>query len=109
MQKVLPTNKTDFVTMLHDIEYLQNAGNNALSSDLRAIKNSDYSIPGLATKAGLGIRSALGLEFNKPIPGYNAKQTNAIGDLLMTKVVTEQPYRQLFKQYGINPYEYTKG
>lgn len=79
----LPANKTDFVTMLHDIDYMSTA--TPLSSDIRAIRNSDYSLPGLATKMGLITRSAL-----DALPGVNLKfnQPSNVSRNLMMYVLT---------------------
>lgn len=97
----LPANKTDFVTMLHDIEYMGKS--TPLSSDIRAIRNSDYTLQGLATKMGLITRSVIdalpfvNLKFNKP---------GNVGRSLMMYVLTSPVYRPLFDKYQINPNQY---
>lgn len=97
----IPSNKTDFVTMLHDIDYMGTS--TPLSSDIRAIRNSDYSVQGLATKMGLGLRSMLdalpfvNLKFNKP---------SSVGKSLMMYVLTSPLYRPLFDKYQIEPTQY---
>lgn len=105
-QGVLPSNKTDFVTMLHDIDYLRNAGQNADEADDIAIANSDNSLPGMATKIGLNGRKALGLTFNNNIEGLTYRQTRQLGERLLTHVKTHDPYKKLFDKYSINPNDY---
>jgi hypothetical protein len=51
LNNILPKNKTDYYTMLHDIEY---SGPSSLKSDLNTILRSDFDIPGVLTKLGLG-------------------------------------------------------
>lgn len=105
---VMPRNKTDFVTMLHDIDYLRNAGlrKGADLADELAIRNADYSSPGIATKVGLTVRKALGLNFNKAMSGYTDEQTRKLGALLMNHVFVTPPYKGLFDIYGIKKSDY---
>jgi len=108
MMGVLPKNKTDFVTMLHDIDYLRNAGlkHGADLADDLAINNADYSMAGLATKIGLGVRKGLGLKFNQAMNGYTEEQTRKLGVLLMNYVMVTNPYQRLFQIYGIKRSDY---
>lgn len=108
LSKVMPRNKTDFVTMLHDIDYLRNAGlvKGASLADELAIHNSDYSLPGIATKIGLTIRNTFGFNFNKPIDGYTDEQTRKIGVMLMHYVMNTFPYASLFRFYGVRMSDY---
>lgn len=97
---VLPSNKTDFVTMLHDIEYLSKTPPNL--SDLRAITNSDNTFAGLITKLGLSARILLdsitnSIKFNTP--------TN-ISNVLFDYVGSSEKYKPLFDKYGINLLKY---
>lgn len=57
---VLPNNRTDAATLLHDVDYMI-ATNRFMAeeADNRAIKLSDYSPAGVATKLGLTIRKNL--------------------------------------------------
>ena len=65
MNYKLPVNKTDFVTMLHDIQYMQYAGiDNVDDIDDLAIAHADYDLPGIATKIGLTLRKLLKWKFN---------------------------------------------
>jgi len=104
----MPRNKTDFITMLHDIDYLRNAGlkQGANLADDLAIYNSDLSMPGLATKIGLIVRKGLGLNFNKAMDGYTEEQTRKLGVLLMNHVMTTNPYSGLFNIYGVKRSDY---
>lgn len=108
LNKVMPRNKTDFVTMLHDIDYLRNAGlvTGASLADYVAIYNADYSLPGIATKLGLTIRNAFGFNFNKNIDGYTDEQTRKIGVMLMHYVMNTYPYAGLFAIYGVRMSDY---
>lgn len=97
----MPANKTDFVTMLHDIEYLGKT--NPLLSDLRAIRNADWTLPGLATKLGLGTRIAL-----DALPGFNIKfnANKGLSYTLMFYLLEHPVYSKLFQEYNINPMQY---
>lgn len=101
---VLPVNKTDFVTMLHDIQYLQHANKDALIDDVKAIKNSDNSLAGIATKVGLLTRIYTGFAFNTT--DYDTAEAKQVGDALMTRVKYDEPYRDLWEKYGVNKFEY---
>lgn len=99
LKHVLPVNKTDFLTMLHDIQYLQYAGIDDVNfADDLAIKQVDYDLPGLATKLGLTIRKLLNLPFNTtkfPIP-----DTRIMGSLLMN--IAKKQYADLFQKYNVD-------
>lgn len=59
INNVKPNNKTDAATMMHDVDYMiAKDAKQAFLADVRAIANSDNSLAGLATKAGLVLRSA---------------------------------------------------
>jgi len=64
---VQPVNRNDFLSMLHDIQYLQTAGDDPSWADKLAIVQSDNSLSGLALKSGLLTRYSFGLNFNKPL------------------------------------------
>lgn len=99
---VLPNNKTDFITMLHDISYLQHAEDGSLVDDYKAIIHSDFSLPGLVTKAGM-IGKHLGLasliNYNQRLDGKTVDETKFIGDVLAAYVTTEEPYKSQFLMY----------
>lgn len=106
----MPANKTDFATMLHDIDYLRTAGHPELQRqvDDRAIHNSEWTkIEGLATVAGLSLRKILDLEYNKPMEGYTAEQTQQIGEAAIQYVMNDPHYYKLFDYYGVDPSQYT--
>lgn len=94
--------------MLHDIDYLRTAGQPDLQNikDYAAIKNSDNSLAGIATKAGLTMRSILGLTFNNAISGVSAERTRVIGNQLMDYIMYNEPYRSLFKKYSVSKNDY---
>ncbi len=97
----IPKNKTDFVTMLHDIEYM--GGTNPRQSDIRAVVNSDWSLPGIATKIGLSTRMVI-----DSLPGVNLKFNvdKGLSLPLMQYVMLEPTYARLFQQYNISPMQY---
>lgn len=96
--RVMPTNKTDFVALLHDIDYLTNAGSHigTAKADLKAIWNADAGAVGTIMRIGLLTRLIANLPFNKPTPN---KQ---LGPQLMQIVKTSPEYSGLFKKYSIN-------
>lgn len=95
------SNKTDFVTLLHDIEYM--GGVKPYRSDMRAIRNSDWSLPGIATKLGLGSRIIL-----DAIPGISVKfnEDKGLSMVLMDYLLNSAYYAPMFKKYEINPMNY---
>jgi len=100
----MPNNKTDFVTLLHDIDYLRSAGLPQYqdAADARALYYSDlYTPEGFATTFGLTTRRYFGAEFNKPIDNYSAKQTRQIGEQLWRFVANDRDYRPLFFRYNV--------
>lgn len=105
---MLPANKTDFATLLHDIKYLQTAGepSNQWHWDKQAIRDSSLDLPGIATTIGLTTRKVLGLTFNKPLKNYTSQQTQQLGNRALLYVKTHQPYKSLFRKYDIDPDSY---
>lgn len=99
---VLPKNKTDFVTMLHDIEY--SGKTNPTQSDFRAIKNSGWDISGIATKVGLIARNVL----DTVVPGSVFKFNSDVKgrELMMQFVLSDPNFYALFEKYDINPIDY---
>jgi len=60
LNNVPPVNKTDYNTMIHDIDYmLAQTKMDALVADAVAIKNTDFDLSGITTKLGLTARSLL--------------------------------------------------
>jgi len=102
-----PQNKTDFATLLHDIDYLRTAGrpDKQWEADKRAIRNSAFSIEGLATGIGLTTRGILGMEFNTPIKGYTSLETQVIG-LRTWNWLKRSQYANYFAMYDISPEDY---
>ncbi len=101
---VLPNNRTDAVTMIHDIDYLRYAGqyNRIIKSDLKAIINSDSTLPGIITKVGLGTKLLLGLNsFHKTPSGITDQQARSIGEQLFDKVSHDEDYIRIFNRFGV--------
>jgi len=105
---VKPNNKTDFVTLLHDIDYLRYAGFSEKQNELdqKAIRYTDYSLPGLATSLGLRTRRVFDLNFNTPIPGYTAQETRFIGQQVWDWLLQQPDYIQYFNKYNIDLNDY---
>lgn len=77
-----PKNRTDYVTMLHDLDYMEaQSPVDALFADYRAIVNSDYDLPGIATKIGLLTRSIVA---PNSFYGGDASQARLAKELLKT-------------------------
>ncbi len=101
--------------MLHDIDYLINAGDpiGTDKADDRALSNINlfdewYKIPfmgflgqpAVLTYAGLNIRKRFQLNFNPSDPNKH------MGLYLMKLVKNNAPYKELFLKYGIDPNQY---
>lgn len=58
VNKVLPVNKTDAITLMHDVDYMiAQTKEEALVADLKAVAQTPYDLPGILTKIGLTVRS----------------------------------------------------
>jgi hypothetical protein len=93
--------------MLHDIEYLLNAGSDPSISDIRAIKNSDWSLPGVITKTGMVGKLALnklGVYMNTS-GSYQPSYLQQVGKQAYHYVLTDPDYSRLFRLYNI-PFDY---
>jgi hypothetical protein len=98
---VLPTNRTDFITMLHDIDYLRsNPGYETDQADTRAISNLDNYGIGLIAKIGLYTRRSLDLPFNLNL------DNKYLGEQLMYKVMNDANYSSLWHIYGVDKKNY---
>ncbi len=98
---VMPRNKTDAVTLMHDIDYVLTGkpGNviseyKAIKADYNAWKNADYSLAGIATQLGLGLRSGYSLPFH----GSDNEQ---LGYKLKQFVKQSPSYMRKFEEYGL--------
>lgn len=71
---------------------------------MRAIRNSEWDFPGIATKFGLTMRTIL----DKTTPGSVFRFDNDLNGskLMMQFVLSDPEYSQLFVKYDINPMEY---
>lgn len=100
----LPTSKTDFVALLHDIQYLQSRSLSMDESDTLAIMNSDDSLQGLTMQIGLSLRKFFGLKMNKtdrPIA------SNLVGNRLMEYVTDPSSvYFKYFRKYNVDIHNY---
>lgn len=96
MDKVLPNNRTDAVTLMHDVDYML-ATNSAMAdkADADAIKNSDWSRAGLATKLGLTIRRNF---FKNSFYGGST----SVGYYLKYHIKDEPVYVQRFAELGLS-------
>lgn len=97
----LPVNKTDFVTMLHDVEYMTDV--KPYKSDVRAISNSDFSLAGLTTKLGLTTRTIIDA---LPFTNFKFNTPSKAGKDLMMYVLSSPTYRPLFSKYNISIPQY---
>jgi hypothetical protein len=105
---IMPNNRTDAVTLLHDIDYLRFSGlQRSDVLDDRAIAAADYSLPGMVTKAGLTLRKFSGLNFDTPVDGLTAQQTRTLGEKLFAYVKLNPKYNAMFRKYGLNPFTYS--
>jgi len=101
---VQPLNKADFLAMLHDIEYMQNKS--AIQSDIRAIKNANYDIPGIIMKAGLGSRILLS-SIAPNLARFDAIKNPQLANHLLYKLKNDSKYKPLWSYYSVDPNEYS--
>lgn len=104
---IQPANKTDFVTLLHDIDYLRTAGlpEKQRAADARALFYAPLDLPGVATNLGLLSRNFFGLTFNAPIKGLTAAETRQVGEQVWQWLLSSH-YRRYFELYNISPSVY---
>jgi hypothetical protein len=100
LDRKYPMNMTDAATLFHDIEYYMKAGQSALLPDLRAIKDSDWSLQGLGVKIGMIARILSGKEFNGPIKN-NYDLARRIGHLLYYYVGHDTGWKAYFQRNNI--------
>ncbi len=98
-RRVMPINRTDFVAMLHDIDYLMGSGDYdwTKQADARAIRNAGWINGGALMKIGLGVRKLLDLPFN------NYTLNNKVASSLLYIVKNDPVYKKLFDKYNISP------
>lgn len=96
MNRVEPANRTDAVTLKHDVDYML-ADNvyDAWSADYRAIAQADNDLPGLATKLGLIGRSLI-----MPFSFYGGNQQQ--GKFLKNLVKTEPYWQRTFSKHDVD-------
>jgi len=84
--------------MIHDVEYLRWAGapDRIALSDLAAIKNADWDLPGLATKLGLELRLITGIPFDS---GNTSDQK--LGEFLQLYIARDKFWQHVFRQYNL--------
>ncbi len=94
---VLPNNKTDAATLMHDVDYMIATSNNqSIKADYDAIKRADWkTLQGLLTTTGLVMRSQ-----NLPNMFYGGNEV--IGHVLKHYVKNEPIYQETFKQFGLD-------
>jgi hypothetical protein len=97
----MPRNKTDAVTLMHDVDYAltgkprtTKADLKALEADIKAIQNADNTLPGLVTQVGLTLRSMMNLPF------HGSDNTELASKMKQT--IKQDPYYQKrFKELGL--------
>jgi hypothetical protein len=95
IKEVPPSNLTDLITMMHDVDYMTDETNSdALKSDLKAIYNSDFTVQGLLTKIGLAARSLL-------TPGLFYGGNKKIGETLKEHIKSSVFWRSQFNKYKV--------
>jgi len=97
--RIKPTNRTDFVAMLHDVDYLMGSGDYSWTreADDRALSNADWSLGSILMKAGLTTRKVLDLPFNP------STKNQKVANRLMSRIKQSSTYAPLFGEYGIEP------
>jgi hypothetical protein len=96
MHRTLPTSQVDAVALKHDIDYLlSDTPLKTTLADIRAIRESDYSVEGLFMKAGLTGRAVLQLPFNQ-------RPNVEVGQHLKAIVKNSIPYQWAFKKFGVD-------
>ncbi len=96
IQGIEPRNRTDFATMMHDVDYMIATNNKeALISDIQAMKRSDYSLAGTTTKMGLALRSIL-------LPSHFYGGNKELGIALKTHIKRDPRYELLAEKFGLS-------
>jgi hypothetical protein len=99
----MPTSHTDFLALLHDIQYLQTKRVSPYKADTTALDNTDNSFQSFLMQIGLRTRRAFNLPFYQT---DNLIQSNKMGDKAMQFVQTDEQYKKLFRIYGVDPHNY---
>jgi len=100
---VKPTSYNDALALRHDLDYLTSG--EKFGSDFRAIRDSDYSVQGLAMKAGLILRSVGDLAThaipNVPNLHLNNNEDNSVPLYLVEHL--RKMAQPLLSPYGLKP------
>lgn len=82
-------NEVDHAALHHDIDYITAQGNygETVKADLKAIKNSDFSLGGLLMKGGLTLRSALSTVSLNNVSFSNNKLTQEEAQILRDELL----------------------
>lgn len=96
LNKVKPSNRTDAVTLKHDIDYmLATNRHEAFAADYRAVMQADNDLPGIATKIGLTGRSLF-------LPTFFYGGDVEKGKQLKQIVKTDPYWRKVFNEYQVD-------
>jgi hypothetical protein len=95
--KIMPTSRTDFIALTHDINYLLASGDHKAMdlADDRAIFYADRSTYGIIMDIGLKVRKAIHLKEGKV-------NTYALGSQLRDKVRNDKDYTQLAAWFDLD-------
>lgn len=101
---MFPVDKTDFITMLHDIDYLRFCQDNVMiaKADDFAIKHASGCFGAVVTNIGLRIRKILNLSFDSALPQLTVGQTREVGHQLALQIVLSRRWRALFDKYKVS-------
>lgn len=91
----MPKSRTDAVALMHDVDYMiDGSAWESMKSDMKAIRDSDFSLEGLTMKAGLAYRSIF---LRNWFYGGDPEE----GEELKQIVKNDPGYRSVFKQFGL--------
>lgn len=99
MRGIKPTSTTDLVALEHDLDYY--VDHEPITSDIKAIYNSDFSAEGVAMKVGLAGRSVADVIWHSSPLSYFGNPTH----INEPKKITQDQYNYLL-QKGKNLYKH---
>jgi hypothetical protein len=96
---VRPTNKNDYLSMLHDVDYITHGGYNEfiIKDDDFAIANTNYNLGGIILKTGLELRK------NLLTSSFHSKSEGQwkYGKSLADSIMSDPEYINLAEQYEV--------
>jgi hypothetical protein len=103
---VLPATYNDMIALIHDINYLQYAGDDVTQSDFDAINSFDAGLSGIAGSIGLYLGHLQPMNFNNALPTLTNTETQFVGKTLKDYVEEDPKFQEQFQNLRLPKQQY---